>query len=69
LARLRGTLRPAILPRPVIGQSPERKLRFPPGYPDEQDADGATLTENQRMKNVVAEITAENVELKKTLSD
>jgi transposase len=25
--------------------------------------------ENQRMKNVVAEITAENVELKKTLSD
>ncbi len=26
-------------------------------------------TENQRMKNVVAEITAENLDLKKTLSD
>jgi hypothetical protein len=25
--------------------------------------------ENQRMKNVVAEITAENLDLKKTLSD
>jgi transposase len=26
-------------------------------------------TENQRMKNVIAEITAENLDLKKTLSD
>ncbi len=26
-------------------------------------------SENQRMKNVIAEITAENLDLKKTLSD
>jgi transposase len=35
-----------------------------------QDRQVAKLaTENQRMKNVIAEITAENLDLKKTLSD
>lgn len=37
---------------------------------NEEDRHVAKLaTENQRMKNVIAEITAENVDLKKTLSD
>ena len=37
---------------------------------DEEDRRvGKLATENQRMKNVIAEITAENVDLKKTLSD
>ena len=30
---------------------------------------GKLASDNQRMKNVIAEITAENLELKKTLSD
>ena len=39
----------------------------PRGGPDPQIAKLAS--ENTRMKNVIAEITAENLELKKTLSD
>ena len=38
--------------------------------PNREDRQIAKLaTENQRMKNVIAEITAENLDLKKTLSD
>ena len=36
---------------------------------DEDRRISKLATENQRMKNVVAEITAENLDLKKTLSD
>ena len=37
------------------------------GQPDRQTQ--RLETQNQRMKNVIAEITAENLDLKKTLSD
>jgi len=36
---------------------------------DEDRRIAKVATENQRMKNVIAEITAENLDLKKTLSD
>ena len=43
---------------------------FGPPQANGEDRRVAKLaTENQRMKNVIAEITAENLDLKKTLSD